>query len=298
MKRGFALLFCLLMLSTESVFASWVDAYKSWTALAVGKSLVMNGHRSRLIPDSKNLVELRMNYGQTPFYGVVDYLSAEEIEKNNENLLRLSKLPLMEDPSLDGLTSPEDSVKELSEQQVRELYDAMVLTPVVLNQRNYGGRGVGFCFGRALIAHYHALIRGVDPNSVRKIWVVGDMSFWGHHVATIVKVKNDWMAVDNYTGVMNVESWITRMKQEKKGEKPLMFFITRAGRFGHQLNNLYNPIDLFNIPSGDLELFGNKIDQLKEDDFFKGFFMDFFDYLDNESVKVEQFVMQEQEEEA
>jgi hypothetical protein len=258
---------------------------------------IQSGQYVRSISNSDSLEQLRMNYGSIALKRIYANMSSQEIRENNENVIALSKDDINFERNLNGFRPMNDALTELNRDQIDELYYAMTGTYVVRNQRNYGGRGVGFCFGRALVAHNQALIRNVHPASVRKIWVVGNMGFWGHHVATIVKVKGDWMAVDNFTGVMTVEEWIERMKYEKdsKASKPLMFFITRAGRFGHATNSLYNTIDLFNVPQRSMQRYASTEakNQLKQNDFYQGFFMDFYEELDEKATIVQRFSQQE-----
>ena len=64
-----------------------------------------------------------------------------------------------------------------------------------------------------------------------------------------------------------------------------MYFVTRAGRFGHSNNSLYNTVDLFNVPYNRMGLYENvkSMNELKENDFYKGFFIDFYNALDARS---------------
>ena len=299
MKAKLLILLSIISASM-SANASWVSAYSEWTNLGLGNQFTQSGNYVRSISESESFFMLRRNYGHLAMKRIYAYISAADIVENNQNVVKLSQEPVNYEANLNGFDPKPDALKELTKTQVNTLYTAMTRTHVVANQRNYGGRGVGFCFGRALVAHNQALIRNVHPASIRKIWVVGNMGFWGHHVATIVKVKGTWLAVDNFTGVMNVEQWIQRMKREKDAAatKPLMFFITRAGRFGHANNSLYNSIDLFNVPQTSMGKVASTEakNHLKKRDFYQGFFMDFYEELDTKSQVVRQFSQQENEE--
>lgn len=296
MKAKLLILLSIISISM-SANASWVSAYSEWTTLGLGNQYTQSGNYVRSISESDSFFMLRRNYGHLAMKRIYAYISAADIVENNQNIIKLSKQPVNYASNANGFDPRPDALKELTKSQINILYSAMANTYVVANQRLYGGRGVGFCFGRALVAHNQALIRNVHPASVRKIWVIGNMGFWGHHVATIVKVKGTWLAVDNFTGVMNVEQWIQRMKQEKDAAatKPLMFFITRAGRFGHANNSLYNSTDLFNVPQNRMEQVASKQakESLKRRDFYQGFFMDFYEELDTEETLVRKFSQQE-----
>lgn len=291
-------IFILTLLSLSSLtHASWVSGYLEWTNIALGNARVQGGNYIYRVTDSNSLEQLRLNYGSLALKQIYANMSTQEIMENNENVVALSKDDINFSNNINDFRPLPDALTELTEDQVNELYYAMSGTYVVRNQRSYGGLGVGFCFGRALVAHNQALIRNVHPASIRKIWVIGNMGFWGHHVATIVKVKGDWMAVDDFTGVMTVEEWVQRMQHEKDGKsaKPLMFFITRAGRFGHANNNLYNTIDLFNVPMRSIQNFASTEakERLKQNDFYQGFFMDFYEELDEKATIVRRFSQQE-----
>lgn len=290
MKRNLLTLLGFILLATQAQ-ASWVSSYLEWTNLALGSNQVQRGYYVRDIPYSENLLELRQNYGNIGLKKIYKRMSNKDIELNNENLLTLIKQNIDFDHNPNGYSPLGDSLRYLNKRQVRVIFDAMSEANVVKNQRSYGGRGVGFCFGRALVAHNHALIRNVHPASIRKIWVVGNMGFWGHHVATIVKSKNSWVAIDDFTGIMTVENWIDRMKFEQKGSKKLAFFITRAERFGHATNSLYNSVDLFNVRENNLSRYesDDAKRRLKSRDFYQGFFMDFYEALEYEAMFVDTF---------
>lgn len=62
---------------------------------------------------------------------------------------------------------------------------------------------VGFCFGRAMTAHLIARKLGLNPNGIRKLFIIGDLRSgpdpeWRFHVTTLVKGEEDgrWYAID------------------------------------------------------------------------------------------------------
>ena len=70
-----------------------------------------------------------------------------------------------------------------------------------------------------------------------------------------------------------------------------MFFITRAGRFGHATNSLYNSVDLFNVSERNMPRYASveAKNRSKSNDFYKGFFMDFYEHLEENAAIVRPF---------
>lgn len=209
--------------------------------------------------EARTLEELESSYKNDSLFLLKDSLSEAQIKRHNEKLLEL--LPetwiIPEGAKLTGL----------SLSQAKQLYDRMMKNPIRRNESKYDRAEctVGFCFGRATIAHMEALLGKVHPAAIKKVWVVGDMGFWGHHVATIVRAKNgrDWYVIDNYTGFKTLKEWMNIMsKKSKKG--PLMFSVTDAARFGPFNGKKYDPIDLFGGSNGD---------------YYNGYFKDLFNYF-------------------
>lgn len=125
----------------------------------------------------------------------------------------------------------------LTTEQINELYNTVLFHPVaslaVLEKYN-AGRGVGFCFGRAMTVHLEALfVNGLHNSQIKKLWVVGDMGQWGFHVtAAVYSTEGKWIAVDPIKGgPMPVRDWYESMKAtDRRGD--LLFFETEAKRFG------------------------------------------------------------------
>ena len=113
---------------------------------------------------------------------------------------------------------------------------------------------------------------------MKKIWVVGPMSGnWGHHVAYMVRGDNGkWFVIDNVTGLVTHDTWIAKLKQFKKSNDELMFFTTEASRFGPDSHRTYNTVDLFNVSNSNWSQFD------RDSDYYKGFFHDFFEWLDQQ----------------
>jgi hypothetical protein len=118
-----------------------------------------------------------------------------------------------------------------------------------------------------------ALIREVHPDAIRKVWIAGDMGKWGHHVATIIKAENGWLALDTNMGrVITLDEWFIIVHREKvKDANEIMNFVTQAGRFSPYNNMSYNSFDLFNT---------DRLEFNKAQDFYRGYFHDYFEDLD------------------
>ena len=96
--------------------------------------------------------------------------------------------------------------------------------------------GIGYCFGRSMYYHLMFLKKGLQKESIKKIWAVGHMKTgnidWGFHVATMVYTRdNNWMAIDsNHSEPISVEMWMDHYSQYN-AEKNLRFYITTPEKF-------------------------------------------------------------------
>lgn len=252
--------------------ASWHSCFELLDGLVHRSTPVYSSQKST-IESAQNLVELEEAYAYQSFFNLQQGLSNQQIKANNQAVLSL----LNKEKITQGRGN---KATQIHFDQAQELYQDMIQTPCVRNDSPYQRPGValGYCFGRAIVAHFHALRRGVDPRSMKKIWVVGKMrGDWGHHVAFMVKGQdNDWYVIDNVTGMVTHDEWIERLKGFQLPGKDIMFFVTEAARFGPDFDRTYHTVDLFNVS-------GNQWQQYnKQDDFYKGFFHDFFDWLDKQ----------------
>jgi hypothetical protein len=126
-------------------------------------------------------------------------------------------------------------------------------------RKKYDPEGrIGFCFGRALAIHLELLRAGIQKESIRKIWVVGELKLgslqWHHHVATMVRAQDGgWWVIDPmYEAPIKATHWMTRMRwifgkwpslaELPKPEAPqLRFFVTKPERFGPAFGAKYSP---------------------------------------------------------
>lgn len=278
------ILVILSILVTSNVFANWVETYREVSDPMWNYYVWDNESNHEQIPFSRDFAELTDNYGGDNFYYIYHNNSDEFISLNNQNLLQILNHELSED-----LTGPNTRI--LSRGQARRVFRATERERVVRNQHRYDPDEVlGLCFGRAIIAHIHALVRGVDETAIKKIWVLGDMKEWQFHVATILKTDRGWYAIDTYTGFMTLERWMSRMERDKKRDaRPLMYFVSDSERFSFQSNFIYSAIDLFAVEHTEIDNYIEDTKELKERDLYQGFFVDFFKSLDSKIDRIRPF---------
>lgn len=256
----------------QRVPASWHSCFEDLNAIIFHKQLA-SGSGKVDFHLAGSLNDLEMAYGQESLFRIQNRLSNNDIILNNQ---RISEL-LNNEGFIES-----NKVNRLDRDQAKTIYEDMLNTPCVRNDGPYQRPGVeiGYCFGRAITSHMHAIRRGVEPQAMKKIWVVGPMrGNWGHHVAHMIRSDDgSWWVIDNVTGLVKVDQWISSLKTFKNTNKELMFFVSEASRFGPQKNFTYNTLNLFNIRNGEFSYFQ------KENDYYIGFFKDLFEYLDENPV--------------
>jgi hypothetical protein len=126
---------------------------------------------------------------------------------------QFNKIHLDEPVDKDALTAAE----------IAELYQTTVAHPVAkLSKVSFydpAGR-VGFCFGRSTTAHLVARKMALNPDSIKKLFIVGDLrapggaTEWRFHVTTLVKRDDGvWIAVDPIMNkTMTANQWIKRVR--------------------------------------------------------------------------------------
>ena len=211
--------------------------------------------------------DLESLYGGANLIDIQRATNNTEILANNANIKDLFRKPY-------AVYGMEGKNKVVTTTDADIIYRKMADSDVNKNHYCYDTKGtIGFCFGRATIAHMETIVRDVHPDLVKKIWIAGDMGVWGHHVATMVYTEKGWLVLDTNLGRnIPADEWIDYYLKMKKGQKDIMVFVTQAGRFGPYDNRPYNAVDLFNTQSEDFN---------KAADYFNGYFHDYFDSLDN-----------------
>jgi hypothetical protein len=144
--------------------------------------------------------------------------------------------------------------------EAQQVLDSVRQCPVSnpANSAYYDPRGyLGFCFGRAMAVHLEALTRGLAPDSVLKLWAVGNLqdddgTRWGYHVTTLLRgaaltplgVQQVWWAIDPlYERAMTIEQWYAQMRQELDPTKTMRLYSTYPNKFSPKPGE-YNGLEL------------------------------------------------------
>jgi len=225
---------------------------------------------------AKNLDELEEAYGHESLIDIQRRISNAEIKKQNDHLFSLLK------QELDTPAAPEYT-RYVTHQEATLVLSKITNSKVNQNHICYDpDLSTGFCFGRATIGHMEALIRGVHPKSIKKIWIAGDMEKWGHHVANMIKTENGWLVIDtNLNRAVSPEEWVkTYLPMKTHGAKDIMVFVTKAERFGPYDIGEYTAVNLFNSNTNTFN---------RENDFYRGYFHDYFEELEKNMPETKKF---------
>lgn len=99
--------------------------------------------------------------------------------------------------------TPTDQV--LTPEQASGLRNFLIQHPIAGDAgiKKYSGSNgtLGFCYGRATLAHVELLRRGVEAKNIRKLFILGEMRYqnqiWELHVATLApKAGGGWWVMD------------------------------------------------------------------------------------------------------
>ncbi len=211
--------------------------------------------------------QLKKMHGIDSLIDIHKTSSAEEVAQHNKNILDTFKKPqesLPEKGFTNYLLGDEDDVlfRALKESNVHRYHACYDPT-----------HKLGFCFGRATIIHMEALIRGVHPRAIKKVWVVGDFNGLDYHVATMVRLgANNWVVFDtNFGKPILARHWFKAMQDLKTpSSKELMYFVTDPNRFSPFTAAPYSSVDLFNTQTLTYD---------RTLDFYGGYLHDYFEDL-------------------
>jgi hypothetical protein len=224
-----------------------------------------------------SIEELEALYGNRSFIDIQHEATQEQVHAYNKKFYELLNQPLSK-------AGAYDKASYITNDEANIIYKDIETAKVNVDNACYDPKGtVGFCFGRATMVHMEAIIRSVDPDSVKKIWITGDMGVWGHHVATLVKAQEGWYVIDVEVGkVVRVQEWFNFFKKtyQPKDAKEIMLFVSPAERFGPHSATGYSSRDLFNTATNEFN---------RDGDFYRGFFHDYFDELDKRKKTVKKF---------
>jgi hypothetical protein len=223
-----------------------------------------------------SLEELETVYGDRSFIDIQSEASQQEILDNNKRFYELLEQPISKFESF-------NKTSYILPEEADVIFNDIEAAKVNVNNACYDPKGtVGFCFGRATMVHMEALIRNVASESVRKIWIAGDMGVWGHHVATLIKGQEGWYIIDIEVGkVVKVQEWFKFFKKyQPENANEMMLFISKAERFGPYDTSGYTSRDLFNTTNNKFK---------RDSDFYRGFFHDYFEELEMRQKTVKKF---------
>lgn len=175
--------------------------------------------------------------------------SVYDIERGHPELaMKINESVLKDLNELKVKTSPNRKAG-LSDDEILNVFRKVKNHPVAATSKvdvySKTSPGMGYCFGRAMTSHLTAIAQGLDKNSIRKVWVVGNLGKWTYHVSTIVKdTKGQWYAIDPILShPMKVEDWYKTMKTyDQAGD--LRIIHTEAKRYGPGSDKKYDPNEL------------------------------------------------------
>lgn len=162
-------------------------------------------------------VKNKEKIGEKEFY-------AREIDARNQEDLRA-----LEEHSL--------FTQAYSREQLQAVYDALTKSRTNMATATYrGSEQIGFCFGRALLAHYLLLQQGIHQDDIIKIFAFDNMmvqhQIWQFHVAVAVRDKEWGFAVIDtlQPSIMSYKEWLLVTKQfSMTYPRPRMrFYVTDA----------------------------------------------------------------------
>jgi len=176
------------------------------------------------------------------FYEMSTRIPSVAALRNESTLINLESIPLSQTTS--------NRVTDFTRRELNDIYKAIENHPVAEQKKlcKYDPTGAfGFCFGRATAVHIEALYRGIQKESIRKIWAVGDLASsngtrWQYHVATLLRgPKNVWYAVDPvFDQVIPARAWYMQMKKTFDPKNTLLVYTSEAKRLYPMSSTPYN----------------------------------------------------------
>lgn len=260
----------------SGVYCSFLGA--SGTGAAIGKfsKAILTTSKIHYHPIDWNAVEKSIQEASVGNLRNISRGTREFAEASNKRVIRgLNDEPIT-------LINPKKQVglsKEKAAEVLKKVHDNPVSSYNALGKYDTSGT-TGFCFGRALATHLELLKAGVQKESIRKIWAIGNLKNgsrkWGHHVATAVRAEDgSWIVLDpNYQTPLRLETWVTKVKNMDV-EGNMRIFQTDANRFGPE-PRIYNRTDLGLATKGNPQ----------PDDFYNGYFKDLMETMKKEAASL------------
>ena len=143
-------------------------------------------------------------------------------------------------------TSPKPLISSgdgsLKPQQASEILNSIAVHPVIGDKvaiKYDPTQEIGFCFGRAAYVHIELLRRGIAPQHIAKVFVMGGLFLdgigWDFHVATIARDNaGAWWAIDSlFKTPLPLEDWMYEVSKWDANQKfpALRFYFTNPLKF-------------------------------------------------------------------
>lgn len=229
-----------------------------------------SGKSSDLLNYATSFEKLEDIYKNRDFIEIYNSKSAAEIKAHNKLIFSLLK---------NDIETRGKRAGYLNQKEVVTIIDHVKNSRNEVNKRQYDPSGdEGYCYARAILGHVQAINAGVEPASIKKLWMVGDVIGYPFHVGTMIKAEKGWSIVDSswFPNGATAEKWINQFAGQKRG-KDNMVFIAPGDRFAQNSPIKYNPIDFFNTDGNDYDV---------SYDFYRGYFRDFFEDIEKQELRV------------
>jgi hypothetical protein len=160
--------------------------------------------------------------------------------QNREVLRKLDQLQIAPNPR---------RTSALPVENLGDVFEALEKNPVTSKEgiRKYDRDDLGMCFGRAMAVHLDLLRRGVQKESIKKLWAVGDIARgnqrFQYHVATTVKATDGkWYVFDPvfFKEPVKADEWVHGLEGWDRSGK-LIVFMTEPERFNPRSPKKYDP---------------------------------------------------------
>lgn len=132
-----------------------------------------------------------------------------------------SHINTLNQASLSGFVQHDISADAEQLRKMQGVIDEIEAHPVTSSDAVHDfedGTQIGFCFGRALMAHYLLLKADLQQVDMRKVFVIGELmvnrQMWNFHVAVMVRdSRSGWIVVDPLQRKpLSLSEWVTVMK--------------------------------------------------------------------------------------
>lgn len=110
----------------------------------------------------------------------------------------------------------------------------------------------GFCYGRAMIAHFIATQMGVAQKNMKKVWILGNLRSdngfrWSYHVGLAIKSHGGLWVLDANHGLKRIRDFYLQFVEDT--EATPLIFVTQPSRGTIDSSSQYR-IESFNAKAG------------------------------------------------